>query len=264
MKLRLASPSVLVDIGRLTDLSYVRDAGDHVAIGALTRHRDLETSDLLERARAAARPRRRPRRRPAGAPPRHDRRLDRPRRPGVGPARRSPWPSGRRTWRRARTARARSRPTTSSRGFLESALAPDELLTEIRVPKMGGAGWSFQKFNRRAQDWAIVGVAACAPQRRAGRRPGQHGLDADPRPERGGGAGAGRVGRRRRRAGRRRGRAAEPTSTPASSTASTWPRSSSAAPWSRRAPPDPAAPRRDLVTLRLKSTSGHPGSRYRR
>ena len=45
-------------------------------------------------------------------------------------------------------------------GFLESALAPDEMLTEIRVPKMQGAGWSFQKFNRRAQDWAIVGVAA--------------------------------------------------------------------------------------------------------
>ncbi len=45
-------------------------------------------------------------------------------------------------------------------GFLESALAPDEMLTEVRVPKMDGAGWSFQKFNRRAQDWAIVGVAA--------------------------------------------------------------------------------------------------------
>ena len=45
-------------------------------------------------------------------------------------------------------------------GFLTSTLAADELLTEIRVPKMQGAGWSFQKFNRRAQDWAIVGVAA--------------------------------------------------------------------------------------------------------
>jgi carbon-monoxide dehydrogenase medium subunit len=44
-------------------------------------------------------------------------------------------------------------------GFLETALAPDELLTEIRVPKSPG-GWSYQKFNRRAQDWAIVGVAA--------------------------------------------------------------------------------------------------------
>ncbi len=47
MKLRLASPSVLVDIGRLRDLSYVRDGGDHVAVGGLTRHRDLETSELL-------------------------------------------------------------------------------------------------------------------------------------------------------------------------------------------------------------------------
>jgi carbon-monoxide dehydrogenase medium subunit len=34
------------------------------------------------------------------------------------------------------------------------------MLTEIRVPKMNGASWGFQKFNRRAQDWAIVGVAA--------------------------------------------------------------------------------------------------------
>jgi carbon-monoxide dehydrogenase medium subunit len=45
------------------------------------------------------------------------------------------------------------------KGFLESALAADEMLVEIKVPKMKG-GWSFQKFNRRAQDWAIVGVAA--------------------------------------------------------------------------------------------------------
>jgi len=47
MKLRLASPAVLVDIGRLGDLSYVRDGGDHVAVGALTRHRDVETAPLL-------------------------------------------------------------------------------------------------------------------------------------------------------------------------------------------------------------------------
>ncbi|MGH9074373.1 MAG: FAD binding domain-containing protein, partial [Acidimicrobiales bacterium] len=47
MKLRLATPAVLVDVGRLADLRYVGDAGDHVAIGALTRHRDLEVSELL-------------------------------------------------------------------------------------------------------------------------------------------------------------------------------------------------------------------------
>jgi carbon-monoxide dehydrogenase medium subunit len=46
------------------------------------------------------------------------------------------------------------------RGFLETALAPDEVITEVRVPKTDGAGWAFEKFNRRAQDWAIVGVAA--------------------------------------------------------------------------------------------------------
>ena len=46
------------------------------------------------------------------------------------------------------------------RDFLETAIGPDELLTEVRLPKSGGAGWSYQKFNLRAQDWAIVGVAA--------------------------------------------------------------------------------------------------------
>ncbi len=45
-------------------------------------------------------------------------------------------------------------------GFLETALAPDELLTEIQVRKNGGAGFAFEKFNRRAQDWAIVGAVA--------------------------------------------------------------------------------------------------------
>src|SRR4029078_12764938 len=47
MKLRLAQPSVLVDIGRISDLSYIRDAGDHIAIGALTRHMDVEKSPVL-------------------------------------------------------------------------------------------------------------------------------------------------------------------------------------------------------------------------
>src|SRR4029079_17143352 len=47
MKLRLASPAVLIDVARLRDLSYIRDGGDHVAVGALPRHRDIETSALL-------------------------------------------------------------------------------------------------------------------------------------------------------------------------------------------------------------------------
>ena len=160
MKLRLAQPSVLVDIGRLQDLSYIRDAGDHIAIGALTRHMDVETSDLLRRARAVAGPRRRPRRRSAGTSPRHDRRFDRPRRLRRPICRPRRWRWAPPTSPRARTARVRSPPPTSTRASSPSTLAADEMLTEIQVPKMEGAGWSFQKFNRRAQDWAIVGVAA--------------------------------------------------------------------------------------------------------
>jgi carbon-monoxide dehydrogenase medium subunit len=53
-------------------------------------------------------------------------------------------------------------------GFLETALAADEVLTEIRVPKAAGAGYGFQKFTRRAQDWAIVGVAVQANNGGAG------------------------------------------------------------------------------------------------
>ena len=121
-------------------------------------------SDLLQAAGAAPRPRRRPRRRPAGAPPRHDRRLA------------SPTPTRRRTCPPSLLAlgaharghgperrRARSPPPTSSPGFLESALAPDELLTEIRVPKIGrrrlvvpevqppGPGLGHRRRGRRAQ-----------------------------------------------------------------------------------------------------------------
>ncbi len=86
MKLRLAQPAVLVDIGRIADLSYIRDDGDHIAIGALTRHRDVETSALLAEhvpllAHAASHVGD-----PPGPPSRHDRRVDRPRRSGQRPA----------------------------------------------------------------------------------------------------------------------------------------------------------------------------------
>ena len=69
---------------------------------------------------------------------------------------------------RARTATREIAATDFYQTFFESALEADEVLTEIRVPKMNGAGWSFQKFNRRAQDWAIVGVAAWRSGDRAG------------------------------------------------------------------------------------------------
>ena len=158
MKLRLATPSVLVDVGRLTDLSYIRDDGDHVAIGALTRHHDLEHSDLLGTQAALLRhaagqvgdPQVRHRGTIGGSIAHGDPASDLP---AVLLALRATLvaqgPSG------AREIAVDDFFT----GFLETALNPDEMLTEIRVPKGPGAGWSFQKFNRRAQDWAIVGVA---------------------------------------------------------------------------------------------------------
>src|SRR3954451_18318222 len=48
MRLRLAVPTVLIDLGRLDDLRYVRDEGEHLAIGALTRHRDVHNNELVK------------------------------------------------------------------------------------------------------------------------------------------------------------------------------------------------------------------------
>lgn len=167
MKLRLAAPSVLVDVGRLDDLRYIRDAGDHIAIGALTRHRDIEISTLLAAeapllARAAGEvgdPQVRHRGTIGGSLAHADPASDLPAVVlAMGGTIVATGPSG-----------SREIPASAFfTGFLESALAPDELMTEIRVPKLAAEGWSFQKFNRRAQDWAIVGVAAV----RAGDRTG--------------------------------------------------------------------------------------------
>jgi carbon-monoxide dehydrogenase medium subunit len=159
MKLRLAQPSVLVDIGRVSDLSYIRDQGDHIAIGALTRHRDLETSDVLAQhapllqhtASHVGDPQVRHRGTIGGSIAHADPASDLPATTlALGATYVAQGPNGTREIPAAEFYQS----------FLTSALEADELLTEIRVPKMNGAGWSFQKFNRRAQDWAIVGVAA--------------------------------------------------------------------------------------------------------
>lgn len=159
MKLRLATPTVLIDAGRLDDLSYVRDEGDHVAIGALTRHRDLETSELLGEACGVLRGvaaevgdnQVRHRGTLGGSVAHGDPASDLP---AVLLALDATFvaqgPSGRRELAAGEFFE----------GFLETALAPDELLTEVRVPKTGPDGWAYQKFNRRAQDWAIVGALA--------------------------------------------------------------------------------------------------------
>ena len=50
MNFRLARPTVLVDLNKVPDLAYIRDAGDHLAIGAMTRERAIENSDLVRAA----------------------------------------------------------------------------------------------------------------------------------------------------------------------------------------------------------------------
>ena len=159
MKLRLAAPAVLVDIGRIGDLSYVQGDGGEVRIGALTRHHDAANSDLLREqvpllAHVAGQigdPQVRHRGTLGGSVAHGD------------PA--SDLPAALLALRATLVARGPGGERTIAAddfftGFLETALAPDEVLTEIRVPATAGAGWAFEKFNRRAQDWAIVGVAA--------------------------------------------------------------------------------------------------------
>ena len=159
MKLRLATPSVLVDVGRLGDLSYVRDTGDELAIGGLTRHHDVEHDALVRQhvpilsaaAGEVGDPQVRHRGTLGGSLAHGDPASDLP----------------------AVVLALRGRVVVRGSGgervivadeffedFLETALTPDEIITEVRVPKTNGAGWAFEKFQRRAQDWAIVGVAA--------------------------------------------------------------------------------------------------------
>jgi aerobic carbon-monoxide dehydrogenase medium subunit len=159
MKLRLAVPEVIVDIGRVRELSYINDGGDHIAIGALTRHHDIQHSELLARelpllAHAAGHvgdPQVRHRGTIGGSLAHGDPASDLPAVVlALDATLVARGPSG-----------TREVPAADFYlGLFETALEPDELLTEIRVPKPAAAGWSFQKFTKRAIDWAIVGVAA--------------------------------------------------------------------------------------------------------
>jgi aerobic carbon-monoxide dehydrogenase medium subunit len=160
MRLRFARPSLLVDIGRLADLSYVRDAGEQLAIGALTRYRTLKEDPLLQEhcpivshtAGLVGDPQVRHRGTIGGSLAHSDPASDFPAVLVVlGAEIDVVGPGGSRTLPAAELFR----------GVFESALGPDELITEIRVPKLGSwTGWSYVKYARRAQDWATVAVAA--------------------------------------------------------------------------------------------------------
>jgi len=161
MRLRLAAPSVLVDVGRIGDLNYVRDGGDHIAVGALTTHEEAHFSDLLKRecpimahtAGEVGDPQVRHRGTVGGSVAHADPASDMPTvLLALDATLVVQGPDGERTV-----------PASDFWvGIFESALGPQDMLTEIRVPKLAGTGWNYQKFHPRAQDWAIVGVAAVA------------------------------------------------------------------------------------------------------
>ena len=157
MKLRLAVPAVVVDVSGISELSYVRDEGDVLAVGALTRHHDVATSDLVRRdapmlAHAAGLvgdPQVRHRGTIGGSVAHADPSADLPTALlALGASYVVRGSQG------ERTVLADDFAT----GFLETVLEPDELLVEVRVPK--ASAWGYEKFTRRAIDWATVAVAA--------------------------------------------------------------------------------------------------------
>ena len=159
MKLRIARPTLLVDIGRLDELSYVRDAGEQIAIGALTRHKDVRDAALLQEhcaivsftAGQVGDPQVRHRGTIGGSISHGD------------PA--SDLPAVLFALDAEMVVRGASERIVPARDFctgvFQTALTAGEMVVEIRVPKLGpSTGWSYTKMARRAQDWATVAVAA--------------------------------------------------------------------------------------------------------
>ncbi|MCW2666503.1 MAG: coxM2 [Frankiales bacterium] len=159
LRLRLAFPSTLVDLRKVEELRGVRDDGDALVIGAMTRHDDVLRDPLVARHAAlvvaatatVADPAVRHRGTFGGALAHADPAGDLA---AVALALDASMvlegPGGRRT-------------VPASEFFvdyLETAMQPDEILVEVRVPKLQGQwGVHYEKFNRVAQAWAIVGVA---------------------------------------------------------------------------------------------------------
>jgi aerobic carbon-monoxide dehydrogenase medium subunit len=160
MRLRLAAPETVVDLSRVTELRGVRDDGDAIVIGAMTTHSDVLADPLIkefapliaEATETVADRQVRHRGTFGGALAHADPAGDLP---AVALALDAEFvvagPSGRRT--------------VAARDFfvdyLTTALEEGELLVEVRIPKLAGTwGMHYEKFNRVAQAWSIVAVAA--------------------------------------------------------------------------------------------------------
>jgi carbon-monoxide dehydrogenase medium subunit len=160
LNFRLARPAALVDLNRIRSLAYIREHDGEVRLGAMTRQRTIEFSPVVARRlpllRAATRwvghlPIR-SRGTIGGSIAHADPSAEYPAvltaLRGVVVAR---GPAGERTLE----------PAELFETYLTTTLAPDEVLTEVRLPAMpDGAGGAFEEFARRHGDFAIVGVAA--------------------------------------------------------------------------------------------------------
>jgi aerobic carbon-monoxide dehydrogenase medium subunit len=159
LRLRLAAPEVVVDIGRIDELRGVREDGNELVIGAMTTH-DTMTRDPLVRqhalllalaAETVADPQVRHRGTFGGALAHADPAGDMPAPAlALGASMVIAGPSGRRTVAAA----------DFFSDLFTTAIDDGELLVEVRVPKHTGWGAAYEKFNRVAQAWSIVGVAA--------------------------------------------------------------------------------------------------------
>ena len=160
MKLRLAFPTLLVDLRRVPGLSGIERDNGSFRVGAMTTHHQVATGGLgLASAAAATIADQQVRNRGTigGSLAHGDTASDMPAVllacEGEVTARGS---GGERTIAASELFQ----------DYLTTSLAPDEVLTEVRLPAMDGYGFAYEKFNRRREDWAMVGV--CALVKKAG------------------------------------------------------------------------------------------------
>jgi carbon-monoxide dehydrogenase medium subunit len=162
MKLRISRPACLIDIARVDELSYVKDGGDHIAIGPVTRHKDVRDAPLLHKhcpivshtAGQVGDPQVRHLGTIGGSVCHGDPASDLPAVLFALDAEMIVRGAG----------GERSIPAVDfCTGVFATALDEGEMLVEIRVPKLDlDTRWTYVKMTRRAQDWATVGVAVVA------------------------------------------------------------------------------------------------------
>jgi aerobic carbon-monoxide dehydrogenase medium subunit len=154
MKLRLAAPTILVDLRKVPGLHGVERQNGHWRVGALTTHTTLETSELgvvSVVAGTIADMQVRNRGTIGGSLAHGDAASDLPAAMLITEAEVTlQGPDGQRSVAAA----------DLFKGYMTTEVGPQEVLTEIRIPALDGWGHGHQKFNRRSEDWAMVGVCA--------------------------------------------------------------------------------------------------------